>query len=381
MENKFAHKTSLMVLHNTLGKEALQRRLEAEEFQRRTLSFYRYMKIDEPEVFRDTLYREWAEMACLGRVYLALEGINAQMSVPVPLYDEFVAKLRSHKPLEGILLNDALEGEKNSFLKLTVRVRSRIVADGLDDETFSNTGTATHLGALEFHELAAKTGTCVVDMRNHYESEVGHFRNALCPDADTFREELEMVREMLSESRDKKILLYCTGGIRCEKAGAWLKYHGFTDVNQLKGGILEYVRVIREEGLDSQFIGKNFVFDSRLGERVTPDVLGRCHQCGMPCDHHTNCANDDCHLLFIQCDACRQEYEGCCSVECREMIRLPEQDRRAFRDFYRHKYGASQIFRSKLRPDVSRGMKEDLSILVSPPARTGSEGEVIPVND
>ncbi len=117
--------------------------------------------------------------------------------------------------------------------------------------------------------------------------------------------------------------MYCTGGIRCEKASAYFKHQGFKNVYQLEGGIINYAKQIQEEGLESKFIGKNFVFDHRLGERITDDIVSQCHQCGKPCDNHTNCENEGCHLLFIQCDECKAAMENCCSDECREIIHMP----------------------------------------------------------
>lgn len=117
--------------------------------------------------------------------------------------------------------------------------------------------------------------------------------------------------------------MYCTGGIRCEKASAYYKHQGFKNVYQLEGGIINYAKQIKEEGLESKFIGKNFVFDNRLGERITDDIISQCHQCGKPCDNHTNCMNDGCHLLFIQCDECKNAMENCCSSECLDVVRLP----------------------------------------------------------
>jgi len=144
--------------------------------------------------------------------------------------------------------------------------------------------------------------------------------------------------------------MYCTGGVRCEKASAYLKHHGFQDVNQLYGGIIEYARQVKEENIESKFRGKNFVFDERLGERITDEVIAHCHQCGEPCDSHTNCANDDCHLLFIQCPACREKYQGCCSDECCQVISLPPGERVKMRAVYRDKYAQSAIFRSRRKP-------------------------------
>lgn len=305
-----------MKLHNKYSKEVLLARLQAESFRRRTVSFYRYVNIENPKEFRDQLYLALDSLSCLGRIYVAHEGINAQMNVPEHNIDAFLEYLQSVCELQDMPLKWAIEESKYSFIKLVVRVRPKIVADGLEDGAFDVTNVGKHLSPVEFHELSQKEDVVVVDMRNNYESEVGRFENAICPDAETFREELEDVVETLADKKNKKILLYCTGGIRCEKASAWLKHHGFSDVNQLHGGIIAYVSEIRQKGLESRFIGKNFVFDERLGERVTDHVLGKCYQCGKPCDTHVNCRYDPCHELVIQCSECAEKYGGCCSEEC-----------------------------------------------------------------
>jgi UPF0176 protein len=231
-------------------------------------------------------------------------------------------------------------------------VRNKIVADGLNDYDFDVTNVGKHLDARQFNEAMDLPGTVVVDMRNHYESEVGHFTGAICPDADTFREELPMVLDMLKNAKHQKILLYCTGGIRCEKASAYLKHHGFEDVNQLHGGIIEYAHQIKEQGLPSKFIGKNFVFDERLGEDITPDIISACHQCGLPANTHVNCANPECHLLFIQCTSCQEKMEGCCTPQCLERIHLPADVQAAMRKGL-NKKDARNVFKSRLRPRLS----------------------------
>ncbi|MFW5706884.1 MAG: rhodanese-related sulfurtransferase [Bacteroidota bacterium] len=305
-----------MFLYNRLGKEQLLARLKAEPFHRKTVSFYRYVEIDQPYEFRDMLYFQLDRIGCLGRIYVAHEGINAQMNIPENRIDDFLSIMESLPQLQGMPLKWALEEQQISFLKLKIKVRKKIVADGLDEKVFDTTNVGRHLSPLEFHELSARDDVIVVDMRNNYESEVGHFQNAFCPDANTFREEVEIVVNQLANQKDKKILLYCTGGVRCEKASAWLRHHGFSDVNQLHGGIIAYASEIKNLGLPSRFIGKNFVFDERLGERVTPDIIAKCHTCGSPCDNHDNCRWDPCHKLFIQCDACREKYAGCCTELC-----------------------------------------------------------------
>lgn len=311
-----------MLLHNRLSRSELEARLRSEKFKRKTLSFYRYVVIPDPQEMRDRLYLAWDRLRCYGRVYVAREGINAQMSIPEHNVDALLDHLESVPELSGIPVKWAVEDDSKSFLKLVIKVRPKIVADGLDDEVFDVTNVGTRLSPLEFHHLAENDNVVVVDMRNNYESEVGHFRNAICPDVRTFREEVELVADQLKDKKERKILLYCTGGVRCEKASAWLRHHGFSDVNQLHGGVIAYTHEIRAAGLPSKFIGKNFVFDERLGERVTEDIISRCHQCGKSCDTHVNCAYDPCHKLVIQCDECAEKYSGCCSDECYQEFTL-----------------------------------------------------------
>jgi UPF0176 protein len=251
--------------------------------------------------------------------------------VPTGNLDAFKDALQSDPTLRDLRLNQAIDDNGKSFFKLKVLVRNKIVADGITDKSFDVTHSGRHLNAAEFNELTEQSGTIIVDMRNHYESEVGHFRNAICPDADTFRDELHMVEEMLQQKKDNNIVMYCTGGIRCEKASAWMLHKGFRNVFQLDGGIIEYTRQVREQGLENKFIGKNFVFDERLGERISDDVVAKCHQCGSPSDNHTNCRNDGCHLLFIQCEECAKKYSGCCSSECQSLMELPEATRKELR--------------------------------------------------
>jgi UPF0176 protein len=147
--------------------------------------------------------------------------------------------------------------------------------------------------------------------------------------------------------------LYCTGGIRCEKASAYLKHKGYKDVNQLHGGIIDYVRQIKAENLDNKFVGKNFVFDERLGERISEKIISECHQCGKPCDSHTNCANDDCHLLFIQCEECAEKFDGCCTPECQEIANLPIEEQRKLRKG-KVKENAHSVYKSRLRPNLKK---------------------------
>ena len=319
------------MLHNrTSGKELKEKLWQSSE-PRTTISFYKYHKIEEPVQFRNELYKLFASINVLGRIYVAHEGINAQISVPTENFISFKSLLDQIDFLKNIRLNTAIEDNGKSFFKLKILVRKKIVADGLNDESFDVTNSGVHVNAKEFNQLADDENTVIVDMRNHYESEVGHFKNAICPDADTFREELKIAEDLLHDKKEKNVVMYCTGGIRCEKASAWMKHIGFKNVFQLDGGIIEYARQVNEQGLENKFIGKNFVFDERLGERISHDVISHCHQCGKPCDTHTNCKNDGCHLLFIQCDECKEKYNGCCSSECKDILELPSEKQKEIR--------------------------------------------------
>jgi UPF0176 protein len=344
-----------MFLHNRINKKELKERLKNDNTPRKTISFYRYVILENANDLRDKLYKDLSAMNALGRIYLAYEGINAQMSVPEVNYINFIAYLDSYQEFKQMPIKAGVEDDGKSFYKLAIKVRKKIVADGLEDGTFDVTNVGKHLDAVQFNEALDLPGTIVVDMRNHYETEIGHFENAICPDVDTFREELPLVAEMLKDKKDQKILMYCTGGIRCEKASAYLKHKGFSDVNQLHGGIIEYARQVKEQGLPVKFKGKNFVFDERLGERISNEIISHCHQCGSICDKHTNCANDDCHLLFIQCDDCKKSMQSCCSDACIEVINLPIEKQRAIRKG-KVKEDALSVYKSRLRPHLGQQM-------------------------
>ncbi len=320
-----------MALHNKVNGRVLKEKMRATTEKRTTVSFYKYHPISDPTAFRNELYKNLHEQHVLGRVYIAREGVNAQISVLTESFEEFKNYLYSIPFLDGVRLNVAVQDDGKSFFKLKVLVRKKIVADGLDDDSFDVTNHGVHVNAEEFNRLAEDPDTVIVDMRNHYESEVGHFLNAIRPNVDTFREELRVVEDLMREQKDKNLLMYCTGGIRCEKASAWMKHLGFRNVFQLDGGIIKYAQEVRERGLENRFVGKNFVFDERLGERITEDIIATCHQCGKPCDDHTNCRNDGCHLLFIQCIECSEKYQGCCSHDCLQILSLPPEEQKELR--------------------------------------------------
>lgn len=321
----------MAVYHNRVSQEELKQQLFAETQKRITISFYRYFPIIDPKNFRDDLYQKLNAFKVFGRIYVAHEGINAQISVPEDQFENFKSCLYATPGLDGLRLNIAVNDDGKSFWVLKIKVREKIVADGISDPNFNMENRGKYVDAKTFNELTEDPETIVIDMRNHYEYEVGHFENAIEIPSDTFREQLPMAAEMMQASKDKNIIMYCTGGIRCEKASAYMLHAGFKNVFHLEGGIINYSNQAKEAGIPNKFRGKNFVFDARLGERINDEIISNCHQCGKPSDTHTNCANEACHLLFIQCEECREKMNGCCSETCKQTHALPEEVQKELR--------------------------------------------------
>ncbi len=341
----------MAVLHNRVSQKELKERLYQETEPRVTLSFYKYFIIPEPDHFRDELYVLFSAWKVFGRIYIASEGVNAQISIPTSGFQAFKTFMETSPDFTGTRLNIAVDDDGKSFWVLKIKIRAKIVADGIDDPAFNMKNKGRYVNAEQFNELTEDPRTIVVDMRNHYEYEVGHFDRAIAIPSDTFREQLPMSVELLEKDKERNIIMYCTGGIRCEKASAYLLHRGFVNVFHLEGGIINYANTVKEKGLNNKFRGKNFVFDDRLGERITADVIAQCHQCGKPADTHTNCRNEACHLLFIQCDECRERYAGCCSAACQHQYRLPETERKLLRKG-KHKE-ITEFNKSRLRKKLS----------------------------
>lgn len=337
-----------MQLYNKLSAKERAALIDQAGEDRLTLSFYQYAQIGNPELFRNHLFLAWHELDVLGRIYVAYEGINAQLSVPAGNFETFKRFIDDIYFLQNVRLNIAIEHDLKSFLKLKIKVRDKIVADGLNDATFDVTKRGVHVNAEKFNRLLEDPNTLLVDMRNHYESEIGHFEGAITPDVDTFRDSLDLIEEQLKNHKeDRNLVMYCTGGIRCEKASAYYKHKGFKNVFQLEGGIIEYARQVQNLELPNKFRGKNFVFDHRRGERISEDVISNCHQCGKPCDEHVNCANEACHLLFIQCEECASKMNNCCSEECSHIAALPYEEQKKLRQ---GKGNSNKIFKKGRSP-------------------------------
>ena len=332
-----------MDLYNKLSKKDRIKLIEKAGEKRFTLSFYKYELIKNLEIFRNFLFVQFNSIDVLGRIYIANEGINAQLSLPAKNIYLLKKILDEISFLKNVRLNIAIEHDNQSFLKLKIKIRDKIVADGLGNDQYDLKNNGIHVNASEFNELLNDKNTIAIDMRNHYESEIGHFEGANLPDVDTFRESLPIINKKYSKhKKDKKILMYCTGGIRCEKASAYLMQNGYENVYQLEGGIIEYTRQVKSQDIQNKFIGKNFVFDNRRSERISQKIISKCHQCGSKCDDHVNCNNEACHLLFIQCEKCRIKYNGCCSTDCEEIYRLPVDDQKKLR---KGKKNSNKIFK------------------------------------
>jgi UPF0176 protein len=382
-------------LRNKYGPQELRARLEAEGFPRTTLSFYRYVQLADPVALRNELYSEWEALGVLGRIYLAHEGINAQLSVPTHHFEAFRKAIDARPEFANVPFKIAVEptsaeasagkGQWHSFLKLILKVRPKLVADGLADNAFDVSNVGEHLDAEAFNRKLEE-GALVVDMRNNYECLVGHFEGAYLPKAETFRGAIDEVVDMLRQqgsqdavSSDRstqcsdtyrsdgtdagpEILLYCTGGIRCEKASAWLRHHGITNVGQLHGGIIDYARQVRAKGLPSKYKGQNFVFDGRLAERITADVVSTCMQCGQASDRITNCQQHTCNVLLVQCEACATKYADCCTPSCREIHLLPEEVQREWR---KGKPSASAKMKAVRDPEALRKRIAEEEVLLA----------------
>ena len=317
-------------LYNKVNRKELKLALANEPFERTTASFYKYVDISVPKDLRDELYEVWNKMGVFGRVYIADEGINAQVSIPQANWEIFKKSVLSNDLFRGIIIKKAIQ-EGSSFYKLKIKVRKELVAYDVPKESYDMRKVGKHLTASDYNLAIESKDSTIVDMRNYYESEIGRFENAIIPDVETSKELLPEVKKLLKGKENEKILLYCTGGIRCEKASSYLIKNGFNDVNQLQGGIIQYAHEIKSNNIESKFRGKNFVFDDRLGERITDDVLSFCHICGDSCDDHTDCKNDACHILFIQCEKCNKLYDGCCSKECQNFAALPIEKQKKLR--------------------------------------------------
>lgn len=280
----------------------------------KVISFYKYVWIDDPESLAKDHLQWCVENNVKGKVYLANEGINGSVFGDDMTTASYKNHLRSYKIFEDVWFKET-PADKIAFRKMYVRVKEEIVNSGLMKTKLEHTAPKlTPEQLLKFYE--DKKDFIIVDARNWYESKIGKFKNAVTPQITHFREWPKVV-DSLNEYKDKTIVTYCTGGIRCEKASAYMREKGFKDVYQIDGGILNYIQKFP----DTYWEGAMFVFDDRkILEPNTKEKLkhtANCHYCGKPTSYYINCHNIDCDKIIVCCHNCKIENEYCCSSECR----------------------------------------------------------------
>jgi UPF0176 protein len=285
----------------------------------RVLLYYKYVTINDPEVFTKEHLQFCKELGLKGRILIASEGINGTVSGTVEQTDKYMETLKNDPRFEDIVFKID-EAEKHAFKKMHVRFREEIVSLKLEEDIQPTEITGNYLSPKDFYENLQREDVIVIDARNDYEHQIGHFRNAILPDVEAFRDLPKWIRDNLAEHKDKKVLTYCTGGIRCEKFTGFLLQEGFQDVNQLHGGIVEYGKDPEVQG--KMYDGKCYVFDERIAvpiNRTDEDVIvSECYYCGKKEDRLVNCANPECNRQHVSCEACEEEHHRSCSQECRE---------------------------------------------------------------
>ncbi|RYL90349.1 rhodanese-related sulfurtransferase [Sporolactobacillus sp. THM7-4] len=290
----------------------------AEQKPYRVLLYYKYVPIDDPETFAEEHLTFCKSLGLKGRILVAREGLNGTVSGTVEQTQIYMDTLHRDPRFSDLVFKvDPADG--HAFKKMHVRPRKEIVALKLEEDIDPHQMTGKHLKPEEFYEALQDKDTIVIDARNDYETQIGHFRNAILPDIGAFRDLPKWIEKNLADYKDKKVLTYCTGGIRCEKFSGYLIRAGFRDVSQLEGGIVEYGKDPRVKG--KLYDGKCYVFDQRISvpvNRTDEDVVvGHCHHCGKTCDRIVNCANPECNKQYICCEACEEKYHRSCCDACR----------------------------------------------------------------
>ncbi|MEK4030647.1 rhodanese-related sulfurtransferase [Pseudobacillus sp. FSL P4-0506] len=283
----------------------------------RILLYYMYVPIENPEEFAKQHLKLCEELGLKGRILVAAEGINGTVSGTVEQTEQYMQTMKKD-PRFAEMIFKIDEADEHAFKKMHVRPRKEVVTLQLDDDVNPQELTGNYLSPKEFFEAMQEENTVIIDARNDYEYDLGHFRGALRPDIQAFRQLPDWVREHKDELEGKKILTYCTGGIRCEKFSGWLKKEGFEDVNQLHGGIVTYGKDPEVQG--RLWDGQCYVFDDRIGvpiNRVEHVIVGRDHFTGEPCERYVNCANPECDKRIFCTEENEHKYLRGCTHECR----------------------------------------------------------------
>lgn len=281
------------------------------------LLYYKFVKVPDAEQFAQEHLAYCKELDVKGRILISDEGINGTLSGTVAQTEQYMKDLRAN-PLFSDIVFKIDEADGHAFKKIFVRYKKELVTFRVEDELDPNVITGEHLAPKDFYEMMQRDDVVILDGRTGYEYDLGHFRGSIRPEVDSFKEFPDWIRENMSELKDKPILTYCTGGIRCEKLSGFMMKEGFQQVYQLDGGIVTYGKDPEVQG--ELFDGKCYVFDERISVQINHTdgdiIVGRCHHCGQPADQFINCANDACHLQHICCEDCEAQHSGHCSDEC-----------------------------------------------------------------
>lgn len=282
------------------------------------LIFYKYIEIKNPEEMRIWQRNLCQSLDLKGRILLGTEGINGTLAGSEENTAKYIEAMNDHPLFSGIDFKTSFS-DNQCFPKLKVKVRQEIVRLGIDPHVLTPDDGGKHLSPEETHQLLASSpeDLVVFDARNAYEAKIGKFTGAITPDIENFRDLPKFIDENSELFKDKQVLMYCTGGIRCERATAYLKQKNIAkDVYQIKGGIHRYI----EQFPDGFFRGKNYVFDGRIAVRVNKDILSTCELCNISCDDYTNCINAVCNKHYIACQPCIKQLNNTCSTECMNKV-------------------------------------------------------------
>lgn len=299
------------------------------EMKYRVLLYYQFTPIEDPKTFTEEHKALCTALNLKGRILVAKEGINGTLSGTEAETQAYMDHMKKDHRFSDMVFK-IHEEEKNAFRKLYVKQRESIITLKPQDDVDPNVRKGVYLKPKEWHEMLQQEDVIILDGRNGYEYDIGHFRGAVRPDITNFKEFPQWIEENLSQHKDKKIIAYCTGGIRCEKLTGVLLNQGFKDVYHLEGGIVTYGQ--DEEVRGSLWDGKCYVFDDRIAVSINQEedtIVSRCIHCNALTDRYVNCTNDDCHLQHIVCENCEKAEEGFCSEACRDhVLKNPSRDAR-----------------------------------------------------
>lgn len=282
--------------------------------QTHILLFYKFVNIENPEKFREEHQQFCNSLGIKGKVLVATEGINGSVSGTREQTEKYKENLKSDSRFTDIEFKEEV-GLQHPFGKMIVRIKKEIIKLGVNLD-MSKTGE--HLSPEEFIKLCKeKNDFVLLDTRNDYETKVGKFKNAIIPPIETFNEFPNFIKNS-NISKDTPIVMYCTGGIRCEKASAYMVQEGFKNVKQLHGGIINFC----QQFPNTLWEGSCFVFDNRLTSNINQQSkpITYCIHCNTPCDLYRNCKNERCNALNFVCDNCKSKFQSCCSKECEKII-------------------------------------------------------------